>query len=99
MGPFTLYLILPYWVYPLKEYLGETGCYLMDYARNIAMMAMQLQSFFQSVFRYICLFHEDILFKFNLSPNVSDKSSKITLHNTDHTFCTFLTGDGKVYFP
>ena len=74
MGPFTLYLILPYWVYPLKDYLGEIGCYVIEYSRSIAMLAMELQSFFQSLFRYVCLFHDDILIKFNLSPNVSKRS-------------------------
>ena len=72
MGPITLYLILTYWVYPVKEYLGEIGCNLIEYLRSIGMIAMQLQSFFQSLFRYVCLFHDDILIKLNLSPNVSN---------------------------
>ena len=76
MGPYTLYLILPYWLYPLKEYLGESGCYLMEYSRVIAVFAIQLQSFFQSAFRYVCLLHDDILFKLNLSPKVSNKAIK-----------------------
>ena len=32
---------------------------------------IQLQSFFVATFRYICLFHDDFLFRFSLSPKVS----------------------------
>ena len=71
MGPYSVYYSLVLWVYPLKDYLGETGCYLVIYLRIIGIYAIQLQSFFMATFRYICLFHNDSLLKFNLSPNVS----------------------------
>ena len=75
MGPYTLYLTMVYWVYPLKDYLGETGCYLVIYLRDIGTFAIQLQSFFMALFRYICLFHDNFLQKFNLSPYVSSRPS------------------------
>ena len=71
MGLYSVYYSLVLWLYPLKDYLGETGCYLIMYWRTIGSFAIQLQSFFMALFRYICLFHNDSLFKFNLSPNVS----------------------------
>ena len=71
MGPSSLYLSLDYWVYPLRDYIGDTGCYMFIYCRNIGLFNMQLQSFFVTTFRYVCLFHEKFLLKFNLSPDVS----------------------------
>ena len=71
MGPSSLYLSLDYWVYPLRDYIGDTGCYMFIYCRNIELFNMQLQSFFVTTFRYVCLFHEKFLLKFNLSPDVS----------------------------
>ena len=53
----------------MKGILGETGCYIMTYVRNMATFTNQLQSFFMATFRYICLFHEDFLIRF--SPTVS----------------------------
>ena len=70
--PFSLYLSLVYWVYPLKNIIGETGCYVMIYLRNMGTFTIQLQSFFMATFRYICLFHEDFLLKrFSPTPTVS----------------------------
>ena len=68
-GP--LYLSLVYWVYPMRDYIGDTGCYMFIYGRNIVIFILQLQSFFVATFRYVCLFHENVLLKFNLSPDVS----------------------------
>ena len=71
MGPFSLYLSLVYWIYPLNDYVGDTGCYLIIYGRDIGNFIIQIHSFFVATFRYVCLFHDDFLQKFNLSPNVS----------------------------
>ena len=68
--PYTMYFILLYWVYPMNHYLGDTVCYALDYSRLIAFYAIQLQSFFHSLFRYICLFHQKFLFKLNLGAHV-----------------------------
>ena len=71
MGPYTLYLSLVYWFYPLNEFIGDTGCYVVIYGRNIGIHIIQLHSFFLAIFRYTCLLHEEFLLRFNLTPNVS----------------------------
>ena len=40
-------------------------------------MMIQLQSFFNAVFRYTCLFHNKFLFKHSISPLVSHEFNKI----------------------
>ena len=72
MGPFSLYLTLVYWIYPLNDYVGDTGCYLIIYGRDIGNFTIQLHSFFVATFRYVCLFHENFLQKLDLSPKVSN---------------------------
>lgn len=71
MGPYMIYFSMVNWIYPLKDYLGETGCYLMNVFRGAHLWQVQQQSFFISMFRFVFLFHGHILQKFNLSPNVS----------------------------
>ena len=69
--PYSLYLSLEYWVYPLKEYVGDTGCYVLVYGRDIGNFITTVHSFFMAVFRYTCLFHGNFLKKSKLSPKVS----------------------------
>ena len=71
MGPITSYLSLVYWMYPLNEFLGYTGCYAVIYGRNIWNFIAQLHSFFMAIFRYTCLFHGNFLLRYNLTPNVN----------------------------
>ena len=71
VGPILLHFTLDCWVYPMKDYIGETGCHMMLLLRSSGCFIFQLQSFFISVFRYICVFHNDSLLNLNLSPNVS----------------------------
>ena len=71
MGPYSLYLSLVYWIYPLNDYVGDNGCYLIIYGRDIGLWTCQLHSFFVATFRYVCLFHDKLLQKFDLSPKVS----------------------------
>ena len=71
MGPYMIYFSMVNWIYPLKDYLGETGCYLINVFRGVHLWEVQQQSFFISMFRFVLLFYGHILQKFNLSPNVS----------------------------
>ena len=71
MGPLSLYFSLAYWVYPMKNIIGESGCYISFYWQTIGSFGILLQSFFVATFRYICLLHEDFLLGFSLSPTVS----------------------------
>ena len=70
MVPYLLYFTLVCWVYPMKRYIGEIGCNIIMFLSFSGSLAIQLQSFVMAIFRYICLFHDNILLKFNLSPNV-----------------------------
>ena len=69
--PYSLYISLAYWIYPLKDYIGDTGCYAAIYGRDIGNYITQTHSFFMAMFRYNCLFNGIFLKKINLSPNVS----------------------------
>ena len=71
MVPYTLYLSLAYWIYPLKDYIGDTGCYVVIYGRDIGNYISHMHSFIMAVFRYNCLFNGIFLKKIYLSPNVS----------------------------
>ena len=69
--PYSLYLSLAYWIYPLKDNIGDTGCYVAIYGRDIGTYVTQTHSFFMAMFRYNCLFNGTNLKKINLGPNVS----------------------------
>ena len=71
MGPYLIFFSMSNWIYPLADYIGETGCYLMNIFRAIHLYEVQLQSFFISLFRFVCLFHSGLLQK--ISPNVREK--------------------------
>ena len=69
--PYSLYLSLAYWIYPLKDNIGDTGCYVAIYGRDIGNYVTQTHSFFMAMFRYNCLFNGIFLKNINLSPKVS----------------------------
>ena len=71
IGPNLVYYTLVYWVYPMKDYIGETGCHIMILNRNASAFGFQLSSLSVAIFRYICLFHSSSMRKVNLSPHVS----------------------------
>ena len=74
MGPYSLYTSVALWVYPLNDFVGDLGCYMFVYARNIGLEVIQIHSFFVALFRYMCLFHVNLLPRFSLSSNVSTYS-------------------------
>ena len=101
--PSSLYFISNYWIYPLKDYIGDTGCYILIYSRDIENFIIQLHSFFMATFRYVCLFHDNLLQKFNLSPNVSKvhtfwESHKM-LRNLHWRFDWHYSGDFAILWP
>ena len=69
--PYSLYLSLAYWIYPLKDNIGDTGCYVAISGRDIGNYVTQTHSFFMAMFRYNCLFNGIFLKNINLSPKVS----------------------------
>ena len=74
MGSYSFYTILDFWVYPLNDFVGDIGCYMLVYARNIGLGIIQVHSFYVVLFRYMCLFHLDLLQRFSISSKVSVKS-------------------------
>ena len=74
MGSFSFFTMLDFWVYPLNDFVGDVGCYMLVYARNIGLAIIQVHSFYVVLFRYICLFHLDLLQRFNISSKVSIQS-------------------------
>ena len=71
MASNSVYTILDFWVYPLNDFVGDIACYIFNYTRNIAFTIIQMHSFFVALFRYMCLFHVNLLLSFSLSSNVS----------------------------
>ena len=52
-------------------------------------MMIQLQSFFNAVFRYTCLFHNKFLLKYSISPLVSHKFKRFEFRITSHSLNYF----------
>ena len=52
-------------------------------------MMIQLQSFFNTVFRYTCLFHNKFLLKYSISPSVSHKFKRFEFRITSHSLNYF----------
>ena len=67
----TVYSILGYWNHPLKNVVGETGCHIANLLRGTGLIQQQVHSFIMATTRYIFLFHDNILLRFNLTRNVS----------------------------
>ena len=67
----TVYYIVLYWSYPLKNILGDTGCHIANFLRETGTLQIQLHSFIMATTRYIFLFRDNLLLRFNLTTNVS----------------------------
>ena len=84
----TVYSILGYWNYPLTNILGVTGCHIANFLRLTGTLEIQLHSFIMSTTRYILLFHDNLLLRFNLTTNVSET---ICLHlNSNMTYSLLI---------
>ena len=59
-------LILRTLYYPLKDILGSFLCHYINYAEIFTMFLSQYQTFFITLFRYICLFHDTTLLKLDI---------------------------------
>ena len=67
----TVYFVVSYWTYPLKNIVGNTGCHIANFLRESGVFQIQLHSFIMATTRYIFLFHDALLLRFRLTPNVS----------------------------
>ena len=97
VGPILLYLTLGCWVYPMKDYIGETGCHMRAFLVKALGFSVQLQSFFTSIFRYICVFHNISIRNLNLSPYVSSLAVMI-LFSIIQKKLDFRNGDLERFF-
>ena len=97
VGPILLYLTLGCWVYPMKDYIGETGCHMRAFLVKALGFSVQLQSFFTSIFRYICVFHNTSIRNLNLSPYVSSLAVMI-LFSIIQKKLDFRNGDLERFF-
>ena len=102
----TVYSILGYWNYPLKNIFGVTGCHIANLLGETGTLQIQLHSFIMATTRYIFLFHDNLLLKFSLTTNVraiicavrgvqgcsgSRSDSLLTLQNSDFQSQFFLS--------
>ena len=70
---YVVYCNLRIHYYPLKDLFGAYGieiCHFMNFAEILAVLVAQFHSFFLTSFRYICLFHDDVMTKFNVGPKL-----------------------------
>ena len=74
----TVYYVLEHWNYPLKNILGELGCHIVNLLRQTGSLQIQFHSFIMATTRYIFLFHDNLLQRYNLTTNVS--AIKYSLH-------------------
>ena len=58
-------LVLRTLYYPVKDILGSFLCHYINYAELFTMFLSQFQTFFITLFRYICLFDDTSLLKLN----------------------------------
>ena len=58
-------------IFPLKDYTGEIFCYVFEYGTLYILVVGQYQSFFVSLFRYICVLKHNLLMKNDISIKVS----------------------------
>ena len=59
--------------YPIKDLYGPSMCYIATYVELFLFYLVQFQTFFITLYRYICLFHDDFLFNLNIHPRVLGK--------------------------
>ena len=85
MTPITLLaLVGKALYYPLKDIIGGELCQAETYLHLWYNMHCNFLTFVVTLFRYICLFHEDKIIRFNLSPKVRiifQKGLRIELRN------------------
>lgn len=66
--------------YPLKDITGPTLCYVTTYSSLWLSIYAHFITFFTTIFRYICLFHDDKMLKKEVTPKVSNYKFSCKLH-------------------
>ena len=65
--------------YPIKDIYGSKMCFIATYIELFLFYLVQFQTFFITLYRYICLFHDDFLFNLDIHPKSLAKFMVITL--------------------
>ena len=66
---YYVYKAATLFLYPMKDYITEYGCYVVDFLDFYGVVLVLSVSFFP-LFRYICLVQERLLLKFGLCAKV-----------------------------
>ena len=73
MPMYALVVICRALYYPIKDLTGTVACYCITYLELFSLFLAQFQTFFITVYRYICLFHDQFLINMDLHPRVLAK--------------------------
>ena len=65
-----LFMSLRNFYYPMKNVIGQNGCYIFMMFNFWRWEVYQYHSFFVALFRYAILYHGELLTTFKLDPNV-----------------------------
>ena len=71
--------------YPISDFTGTNFCYFVTYTYHWVGIYGQALTFFMTVFRYICLYHEEKLLRWNIKPKVS-----LSMYFFKKMLCVFL---------
>ncbi len=67
---YFLYNAASTFVYPVKDYIGDFGCYVVDIVLLYAIPLNYSMSFYTSLFRYLCLVHGNKVVAWGLTQKV-----------------------------
>jgi hypothetical protein len=67
LPPFMVYLSIRAFYYPMIDLIGAPLCYYFHIVEGYLMILFQIHSFFIALFRYICIIHNERLFKLGIS--------------------------------
>ena len=71
MPPYVIAVMLKSFHYPIKDIIGVFNCHVMHVAEVLVMIVAQCHTFFVTLFRYICIFHEVKIMKLKMTAGVS----------------------------
>ncbi len=65
-----IYCIVSVNYYPVKDFIGEVGCHLTEWLEVYGVICFQSISFYNSLFRFMCIVLPDNMRTMGLSPMV-----------------------------
>ena len=80
--------------YPISDFTGTNFCYFVTYTYHWVGIYGQALTFFMTVFRYICLYHEQKLLQWHIKPKVNI-SMYLIKKVTEGSCLMRLLGPGK----